>query len=105
MRFGILCFPGKGHLYPLTALGRELTTRGHEVIIFQVADVEQLVRATGLRFRQIGDQDFPLGILGVLDEKLSRLQGREAMNFVFERIRQNSQVVLRDAPKANAAFR
>src|SRR5271166_3833292 len=100
MRIGILSFPGRGHLYPLTALGRELATRDHEVTIFQVADVEKLVRGTGLRFHQIGRQEFPLGTLRVLDEKLSRLQGPEAMNFVFERIRQNSQVVLRDAPKA-----
>jgi zeaxanthin glucosyltransferase len=100
VRVGILCFPGRGHLYPLTALGREIATRDHVVTFFQVADVEQLVRASGLRFHQIGGQDFPLGTLRVLDEKLSRLQGPEAMNFVFKRIRQNSQVVLRDAPRA-----
>jgi hypothetical protein len=35
-----------------------------------------------------------------MDEKLSRLHGLEAMEFVFERIRQNSQIVLRDAPMA-----
>ena len=100
MRLGIVCFPGRGHLYPLTALGRELATRDHEVTVFQVPDLEPLVRATGLGFRQIGRRDFPLGTLRVLDEKLSRLQGPVAMNFVFERIRWSSQLVLRDAPKA-----
>jgi zeaxanthin glucosyltransferase len=100
MRFGILSFPGRGHLYPLTALGRELATRDREVTVFQVTDVEQLVRASGLRFHLIGGQELPLGTLRVLDDKLSRLQGPEAMNFVFERIRQNAQVVLRDASDA-----
>jgi zeaxanthin glucosyltransferase len=37
-RFGILSFPGTGHLHPLTALGRELASRDHTVTIFQVAD-------------------------------------------------------------------
>jgi UDP:flavonoid glycosyltransferase YjiC (YdhE family) len=36
--FGILSFPGTGHLHPLAALGRELVRRGHIVTIFQVAD-------------------------------------------------------------------
>jgi zeaxanthin glucosyltransferase len=98
--FGILSFPGTGHLHPLTALGRELVRRDHTVTIFQVADVEHLVRAAGLRFHQIGQLDFPLGTLRVLDEQLSSLHGSQAMEFVFERIRQNSQMVLRDGPMA-----
>jgi zeaxanthin glucosyltransferase len=98
--FGILSFPGTGHLHPLTALGRELASRNHTVTIFQVADLEHLIRAAGLRFRQIGERDFPSGTLRSLDERLSRLQGSEAMESVFDRIRQNSQIVLRDAPNA-----
>jgi zeaxanthin glucosyltransferase len=99
-RFGILSFPGIGHLNPLTALGRELVRRDHTVTIFQVADVEHLIHAAGLRFHRIGESDFPPGTLRVLDERLSRLHGLDAMEFVFERIRQNSRIVLRDAPKA-----
>jgi len=87
-------------LHPLTALGRELARRDHTVTIFQIADVEHLIRAAGLRFRQIGELDFPLGTLRVLDRQLSRLHGSRATEFVFERIRQNSQMVLRDAPVA-----
>jgi zeaxanthin glucosyltransferase len=98
--FGILSFPGTGHLHPLTALGRELVSRNHTVTIFQVADLEHLVRAAGLRYRQIGERDFPLGTLRVLDERLSRLHGLQAMESVFDRIRQNSRIVLRDAPNA-----
>jgi zeaxanthin glucosyltransferase len=99
-RFGILSFPGTGHLHPLTALGRELVRRDHTVTIFQVADVEQLIHAAGLRFHRIGELDFPSGTLRVLDERLGRLHESQAMEFVFERMRQNSQMVLRDAPMA-----
>lgn len=101
-RFGILSYPGIGHLHPLTALGRELASRDHTVTVFQVADVdvEHLVRAAGLRFHQIDERDFPAGTLRVLDERLRRLHGSEAMESVFDRIRQNSKIVLRDGPSA-----
>src|SRR6516165_2170229 len=58
-RIGILSFSSPGHYYPLTALGRRLQSRGHEVVYFQVADLERPIRAAGLRFRQIGQDDFP----------------------------------------------
>jgi zeaxanthin glucosyltransferase len=98
--FGILSFPGTGHLHPLTALGKELASRGHEVTVFQVADVEPLVRASGLGFHRIGALDFPPGKLRSLDARLSRLHGEKAMHFVFSRMYENSRLVLRDAPAA-----
>ena len=67
-RIGILSFSSPGHYYPLTALGRRLQSRGHEVVYFQVADLEPAIRAAGLRFRQIGREDFPLGALRARDE-------------------------------------
>ena len=44
-RIGILSFSSPGHYYPLTALGRQLQSRGHEVVYFQVADLERPIRA------------------------------------------------------------
>jgi zeaxanthin glucosyltransferase len=96
--FGILSFPATGHLHPLTALGRELERRHHTVTVFQVADVEDLIHGAGLRFHEIGELDFPPGTLQALNERLSRLHGPEAMEFVFERIHRNAKIVLRDAP-------
>ena len=58
-RIGILSFSSPGHYYPLTALGRRLQSRGHEVVYFQVTDLERPIRAAGLQFRQIGREDFP----------------------------------------------
>ena len=66
-RLGFLCFPGTGHLNPLTSLGRRLRQRGHQVTIFQIADVEPLIRAAGLNFIQIGQREFPRGTLRTLD--------------------------------------
>jgi hypothetical protein len=66
-RIGILSFSSPGHYYPLTALGRRLQSRGHDVVYFQVADLERPIRAAGLRFRQIGQEDFPPGALRARD--------------------------------------
>jgi UDP:flavonoid glycosyltransferase YjiC (YdhE family) len=70
-RIGILSFSSPGHYYPLTALGRRLQSRGHEVVYFQVADLEPPIRAAGLEFRQIGRDDFPPGSLRTRDEELA----------------------------------
>ncbi len=60
-RIGILSFSSPGHYYPLTALGRRLQSRGHEVVYFQIADLEQPIRAAGVEFRRIGREHFPVG--------------------------------------------
>jgi zeaxanthin glucosyltransferase len=97
---GVLSFPGTGHLNPLTALGRRLQQRGHDVTVFQIVDVESIIRAAGLNFHQIGQSDFPAGTLEHLDRRLGSLSGIAAMRYTAERIRANSAMVLRDAPDA-----
>src|SRR6201995_1667006 len=72
-RIGILSFSSPGHYYPLTALGRRLRSRGHDVVYFQVADLEKPIRAAGLRFRQIGQDDFPPGSLRARDKEGGKL--------------------------------
>jgi zeaxanthin glucosyltransferase len=96
---GILTFPGTGHLNPMCALGRRLKQRGHQVTIFQIADLEAAVQAAGLNFVQIGRNEFPLGALRLLDHKLSRLNGLEALRYTGERIVATSTMVLEDAPE------
>ena len=62
-RLGAFCFPGTGHINPMTALARALERRGHRVVIFGIADTEARVRAAGVEFCVIGEQDYPLGTL------------------------------------------
>jgi len=97
---GAFCFPGTGHLNPFTALARRLQQRGHRVIIFGIADTEARVRAAGVEFRQVGVEDYPLGTLKQLDDKLSRLRGLETFRFTVERVRNHARMVLRDGPAA-----
>src|ERR1700737_3415857 len=99
-RIGAFCFPGTGHLNPMTALARRLQQRGHRVVIFEIADTKAKVRSAGIEFQQLGQQDYPLGTLRQLDEKLSRLNGLNTFRFTVERVKNHSRMVLRDGPAA-----
>jgi UDP:flavonoid glycosyltransferase YjiC (YdhE family) len=99
-RIGILSFSSPGHYYPLTALGRRLQQRGHDVVYFQVADLERPIRAAGLQFRQIGQEDFPPGSLRARDEEVGKLKGLAALRCGLRGIRQKSMMLFRDAPAA-----
>ena len=99
-RIGILSFSSPGHFYPLTALGRRLQSRGHDVVYFQVADLERPIRAAGLRFRRIGREDFPPGCLRARDEELGKLKGFAALRCALRGLKANARMLFRDAPAA-----
>src|ERR1700677_2311665 len=99
-RLGAFCFPGTGHLNPLTALARRLQQRGHSVVIFGIADVEPRVKAAGIEFCQIGQSDYPPGTLQKLDQRLGELKGLAALRFTLERIKNTARMVFRDGPDA-----
>jgi UDP:flavonoid glycosyltransferase YjiC (YdhE family) len=99
-RIGILSFSSPGHYYPLTALGRRLQARGHEVVYFQVADLERPIREAGLRFHLIGRDDFPPGSLRARDEEVGKLEGRAALRCGLRGIQQKAMMLFRDAPEA-----
>ena len=99
-RIGILSFSSPGHYYPLTALGRRLQSRGHEVVYFQVADLERPIRTAGLQFRQIGREDFPPGALRARDEEVCKLKGLAALRCGLRGIERKAMMLFRDAPAA-----
>lgn len=99
-RLGAFCFPGTGHINPMTALARTLQRRGHEVVIFGIADTEERVRAAGVEFYLIGEQDYPPGTLRRLDEHLGGLKGLATFQFTVERVKNTARMILRDGPDA-----
>ncbi|HZB88208.1 MAG TPA: glycosyltransferase [Terracidiphilus sp.] len=99
-RFGAFCFPGTGHINPMTALAGALQARGHQVVIFGIVDTEARVRAAGIEFCPIGAEDYPPGTLDKLDKRLARLKGIAAFRFTLQRVRNTARMVLRDGPKA-----
>lgn len=56
-RLGILAPPGRGHLYPATALGRRLKKHGYQVTIFDRCTAKAVVAAAGLQFHAIDITD------------------------------------------------
>src|SRR3954447_14190009 len=99
-RLGAFCFPGTGHINPITALARELERRGHKVNLFGNADTEARIRSAGIEFHLIGEQDYPPGTLQRLDERLGRLNGLATFRFTVERVKDTARMILRDGPKA-----
>ncbi len=99
-RLGAFCFPGTGHINPMTALAHRLEQRGHQVVIFGIADAEAQVRAAGIEFHLIGQQDYPPGALRKLDRQISELKGLAVFRFTVDRLKSSAQMILRDGPKA-----
>ena len=99
-RLGAFCFPGTGHINPMTALAKELERRGHKVIIFGIADTEARVRAAGIEFHLIGAQDYPPGTLQLLDQRLGTLRGLASFRFTVDRVKNTATMILRDGPPA-----
>ena len=99
-RLGAFCFPGTGHINPMTALARRLEQRGHEVVIFGIADCEPRVRAAGIHFHQIGAVDYQPGTLAALDRRLGELHGLATFRFTVDRVKNTARMVLHDGPAA-----
>jgi MGT family glycosyltransferase len=99
-RLGAFCFPGSGHINPMTAVARALELRGHSVVIFGIADIESRVQAAGIEFRQLGAADYPPGTLKLLDERLGELHGLASFRFTVERVKNTTRMILRDSPAA-----
>ena len=84
----------------MTALAHSLRLRGHEVVIFGIADAEARVRAAGIEFQRIGAEDYPPGALRKLDEQAARLKGAATFRFTLQRVRNSARMALRDGPEA-----
>lgn len=104
-RLGAFCFPGTGHINPMTALARRLEQRGHQIVIFGIADCESRVRAAGIDFHQIGALDYQPGTLAALDRRLGELRGLATFRFTVDRVKNTAPMVLRDGPAAALAER
>jgi zeaxanthin glucosyltransferase len=78
MKIGFVSMPFVGHLNPMTALGRKLQSRRHEVVVIGVPDVEPFARAADLTFVPFCESDYPTGSIAKLYAPISKLHGLEA---------------------------
>jgi MGT family glycosyltransferase len=84
----------------MAALARRLQQRGHNVVIFGIADTEARVRSAAIDFQLIGASDYPLGTLQKLDQRLGELNGLATFRFTVERVKNTARMILRDGPEA-----
>lgn len=78
-RFGILAPPLHGHLNPLLALATALTAQGHEVLFFNIPDVEAKIRQAGHCVHVVGQASYPVGWLAGLQAAMGRLGSMATM--------------------------
>jgi len=99
-RIGFFSFLGAGHLYPATALGRVLASRGHEVTFFHVTSAKAAVSASGLKFCSIEEPDRPFRVPA---QRWGRRQRK--WDETLEALVSNAERVLRRGPDAVGAAR
>jgi zeaxanthin glucosyltransferase len=79
MNIGFVSMPLSGHLNPMTALARRLQSRGNEVVLFGVPDVEPFARAAGLDFVPYGEAEYPVGSIDKLYSSVATMRGFEVV--------------------------
>jgi zeaxanthin glucosyltransferase len=84
MKLGFVSMPFDGHLNPMTALARELQSRGHEIVFIGLPDVGPHVRAAGLDFVPYCEEEFPLGSFAAAVAPVSKLHGLKALRWTLE---------------------
>jgi zeaxanthin glucosyltransferase len=81
MKIGFVSVAVAGHLNPMTALGRKLKSRGHEVVFICVPDAEPAVRAAKLDFVPFCEKEYPAGAFDKQWNELARLHGPEVLRY------------------------
>jgi zeaxanthin glucosyltransferase len=97
---GVLIPGAPGHLNPASCLGRELQRQSHRVTIFQIPDLEDAVRRTGLKYQAIGEQTFPPGRYNEQLARLGTLEGLAALRYTLSFFALESQMLFVEAPEA-----
>ena len=77
MKIGFLSMPLTGHLHPMTALGRKMQARGHEVTFFGLPDAARIVHSAGLDFVPFGEEEYPVGTTPAMYAHLATLKGED----------------------------
>jgi zeaxanthin glucosyltransferase len=85
-RIGFLVLYSPGHLNPSLALAGALRDRGHDIVFFNLPDVEKAATSAGIPFVPFGEQEFPLGSLPTSAKRMGELTGPAAFAYFIERM-------------------
>lgn len=84
----------------MTTLARAVKARGHDVLFFGLIDAEPMIRAAGLDFVPVCDEQYPAGEVARQLQQLSRLSGAEALEFTIQFIVDGCRAALEDGQRA-----
>lgn len=96
--YAILCSPVPGHLNPMCSLGNELKNRGHQVIVYNIADCKKNIERYSLEHRIIGSDLFPIDSLNKKWSKISKSSGLKAYFETLAVHKEISHIMCRDIP-------
>jgi zeaxanthin glucosyltransferase len=100
MRIGFLSMPLTGHLHPMTALGRKMQARGHELIFFGLPDAARIVHSAGLDFVPFGEEEYPVGTTPAMYAHLATLKGEDVVRYSFQEMHpQRARITLDQLPE------
>jgi len=100
MKIGFLSMPLTGHLHPMTALGRKMQARGHEVIFFGLPDAARIVHSAGLDFVPFGEEEYPVGSTPAMYAHLAMLKGEDVVRYSFQEMHpQRARITLEQLPE------
>src|SRR6516165_1825305 len=86
MKIGFVSLAVSGHLNPMTALGRKLKSRGHEVVFISVPDAEPAVRAAKLDFVPFCEKEYPEGAFNKQWSEVARLHGPDVLRYTSREV-------------------
>jgi zeaxanthin glucosyltransferase len=86
MKIGFLSLPLTGHLNPMTALGRKLQSRGHEIVFIGVPDIEPVVRAADLDFVPSCENEYPPGSIAKRWGGVANLHGLDVIRYTVREL-------------------
>jgi zeaxanthin glucosyltransferase len=103
MRIAFVALSAPGHLYPTTALARQLQSRNYDVVIISLPDAEPYVSAAGLAFLPYCENAFfSAGSGNEIRRQLSIRQGEDGVRFAIEALGHMMEAVLSSLPAALA---
>ncbi len=98
--FGILCPPLASHIGTAISLAKELTGRGEQVTVINIADAGGWVREASLSFHAVGAREHPLGSLARFSLESSRRNGLSQLMYGLRTALSETRMLLDEAPDA-----
>jgi zeaxanthin glucosyltransferase len=98
MNIGLFSPCSPGHLYPILALAKEISSRGYYITYFGILDAKQYVEDAQISFVEYASKECPVGTVPSLIEKHGQLTGVAAAKMTLAAFRNSAQLTFKYLP-------